>query len=455
MYLCVKEYWMYRKAIKVLKAWKNKKNKRALLVTGARQIGKTYLIREFGKSNYPHYAEINFITTPSAENIFAGDLDANTLIMNLTAFLGQPLEKGKTLIFFDEVQECPRARTAIKFLVDDGRFDYIESGSLLGVNYKNVPSYPVGYEEILQMYPMDFEEFCIACGVQKETLNYLKECCENLKPVSDSVHETFLKLFRYYTLVGGMPDVVQLFINTNDIAQVTARQKDIVLQYRQDISQYAINQKTKVTNIFDNIPAQLDDKNRRFKLSSISSNARLRDYEDAFLWLKDAGVGLPCYNLNAPVIPLKVNEQSRLFKLFLNDSGLLCSMCMENVQFEILQGNMSINMGSILENTFATQFVANGFPLRYMNKNSVGEIDFVIQQSNHVTLIEIKSGRDYKAHAALTNFLETKEWKLDKGLVFCSGNIEQKENVLYLPWYMIAFIKPIDFTSQITGLDFS
>ncbi len=448
-------YQMYRKAIEVLEAWKRKENKRALLVTGARQIGKTYIIREFGRSNYKHFAEINFITTPSAENIFAGDLDANTVIMNLTAFLGQPLEKGKTLVFLDEIQECPRARTAIKFLVDDGRFDYIESGSLLGVNYKNVPSYPVGYEEVLQMYPMDFEEFCIACGIQTETLNYLKECYDNLKPVSDSIHNTFLKLFRYYTLVGGMPDVVQLFVNTNDIAQVTARQKDIVLQYRQDISQYAISQKTKITNIFDNIPAQLDDKNRRFKLSSISSNARLRDYEDAFLWLKDAGVGLPCYNLSAPVIPLKVNEQSRLFKLFLNDSGLLCSMCMENVQFEILQGNMSINMGSILENTFATQFTSNGFALRYMNKNNVGEIDFVIQQSDHVMLVEIKSGKDYKSHAALTNFLKTKKWKLNKGLVFCSGNIEQKENVLYLPWYMISFVKPIGLASQTVSLDFS
>lgn len=433
---------MYRKAERILKNWKENTKKKALLVTGARQTGKTYIIREFGKANYKHFAEINFITTPSAAEIFSGDLNADTLIMNLTAFLGMPLEKGETLIFLDEIQECPNARTAIKFLVDDNRFDYIESGSLLGVNYKSVPSYPVGYEDVFQMYPMDFEEFCIANDLQNEVLEYLQSCYLEKKAVSASVHNTLLDLFKHYVIVGGMPAVVQSFVDTHDIGQVIALQKDIILQYRQDISQYASGaQQAKITHIFDQIPSQLDEKNRRFKLASIDKRARLRTYDDAFVWLQDAGVALPCYNLNAPVAPLKINEQSRLFKLFLNDSGLLAAMSLENIQFEILQGNMSINMGSILENVFATQLKANGFTLRYLNKDKTGEVDFVIQQGSHVIPVEIKSGKDYASHSALDNTLNVSDWNLNQAVVFCKGNVAQKGKITYLPWYMVMFFK--------------
>ena len=441
--------FVYRKAEEILKDWKKRLQKRALLITGARQIGKTYIVRQFGKANYKHFAEINFITTPSAAEIFSGNLDANTIIMNLTAFLGMSLEKGKTLIFLDEIQECPNARTAIKFLVDDGRFDYVESGSLLGVNYKSVPSYPVGYEDILHMYPMNFEEFCIANGLQSEVFTYLQECYEQIKPVSTSIHKTLSDLFKYYVIIGGMPAVVQLFINTHDIGQVIELQKDIIQQYRQDISQYASSsQQIKITNIFDQIPAQLDEKNRRFKLASIDKRARLREYDDAFIWLQDAGVALPCYNLNAPIVPLKINEQSRLFKLFLNDSGLLAAMSLENIQFDILQGNMSINMGSILENVFATQLKANGFALRYLNKDKVGEIDFMVQRGNRVIPVEIKSGKDYMNHSALDNALNISDWNLNQAIVFCKDNVAQKEKITYLPWYMIMFFEQTALKNQ-------
>jgi predicted AAA+ superfamily ATPase len=361
--------------------------------------------------------------------------------MNLTAFIGKPLEKGKTLVFLDEIQECPNARTAIKFLVDDGRFDYIESGSLLGVQYKQVPSYPVGYEEIYQMYPMDFEEFCIANGVQQSTLDYLHECYEKQKPITDSIHQTMSNLFKYYIVVGGMPDVVRKFIDTHDIGQVSAVQRDIIAQYRQDISKYAATGKNMINNIFDNIPSQLNDKNRRFMLSSIQKSARLRDYEDSFVWLSDAGVALPCYNLTEPKIPLKINEQSRLFKLYMSDVGLLCAMSLENVQFEILKGNLSINMGGILKNAFAELLKANGFSLRYLNKKNIGELDFVVQQNDEVMPIEIKSGKDYQTHAALNNALKVKDWNLKKGLVFCMDNIRKTEKITYLPWYLVMFLK--------------
>lgn len=434
---------MYRKVEDKLAKWKQNPQKKALLVTGARQIGKTYIVREFGKSHYKNFIEINFITTPDAKKIFDGNLEADTIIMNLTAFINKPLEPHKTLIFLDEIQMCSNARTAIKFLVDDGRFDYIESGSLLGVQYKIVPSYPVGYEEILQMYPLDFEEFCLANGVQSATLEYLQKCYDNREKITDSIHQTMSDLFKYYVIVGGMPAVVQAFINTHDIGQVTSIQRDIIAQYRQDISQYAVDKKTKISSILDNIPSQLADKNRRFHLSSINSKARLREYEDSFMWLQDAGVALSCYNITEPKVPLKINENRRLFKLFMNDCGLLCAMGLENVQFDILQGNMSVNMGSVLENVFAELLKSNGFALRYMDRRNVGKVDFVVQQASQIVPIEIKSGKDYKSHAALNNLLAVKDWGIKQGIVFCMGNIEAEANIVYLPWYMVMFFKQV------------
>ena len=274
---------MQRKALETLVKWKANPHKKALLITGARQIGKTYLVRQFAKQYYENFYEINFLTSPKASQIFDGDLDANTIIANLSAFLHTKLVPKKSLIFLDEIQECPNARTAIKFLVEDGRFDYIESGSLLSVNYKVVPSYPVGFEQILQMYPMDFEEFCIANSITTNTLDYLKQCFESTTKVTASIHQTMSDLFRYYIVVGGMPEVVKIFVDTHDIGLVIEKQKDILAQYRQDITKYTLDNKVKVTNIFEQIPAQLDEKNRRFKLSSISKTARLRDYDDAFM----------------------------------------------------------------------------------------------------------------------------------------------------------------------------
>ena len=432
---------MFRKVESLLKQWQENQNKKALLVTGARQIGKTYSIRKFGQENYRTFVEINFITNPSAKEIFSGDLNADVIIMNLTAYLGKSLTPKETLVFFDEIQECPNARTAIKFLVEDGRFDYISSGSLLGVNYKAVPSYPVGYEEILRMYPMDFEEFALANGLRDETLGDLKKCYDTKEPVTVSVHKTMTDLFKYYVMVGGMPAVVKTFIETHDIGKVVSVQKDIISQYLQDIAKYTQNGKEKVCRIFDRIPSQLDEKNRRFKLSSIDKSARLREYEDAFIWLRDAGVALPCFNLTEPKIPLKINEQSRLFKLFMSDCGLLCAMGLENVQFDILQGNLSVNMGSILENVFAQQLNTNGFALRYLNKSKIGELDFVVQFANKIMALEIKSGKDYHSHTALDNALKVAAWNLEQGVVFCCGNLEKTGKILYLPWYMVMFFK--------------
>lgn len=431
-----------RKAYQNLLDWKNETKGKALCIIGARQIGKTTLIREFGKREYKYFAEINFVTDPRAADIFRGKLSAEEIIINLTAYLQKPLERGNTLILFDEIQECPEVRSAIKFLVEDGRFDYIESGSLLGVRYKEVRSYAVGFEQMLPMYPLDFEEYLWANGVQAETISYLKSCYEQKKPVSETVHETLCKLFYSYLVVGGMPETVQIYIDTHDIARVIRNQRSILDLYRLDIAKYASdNDKAKIKAIFDSIPAQLNDKNRRFKINSIHPDARLLRYEDSFNWLADAGVALPCYNVTEPQAPLGLNEKRNLFKLYLNDVGLLCAACMENVQFDLLMGNVEINMGSILENVFAQNLKSNGFKLHYFDSKKIGELDFVLQNGLSTVLLEIKSGNDFKKHLAMDHALETKQWKFEQTIVFSKSNVEEEEEILYLPWYMIMFFR--------------
>lgn len=245
--------------------------------------------------------------------MFAGSLNANAIVAALSAYLRRPLVPGKTLIFLDEIQDCPQARAAIKFLVEDGRFDYIESGSLLGVKTNSVPSFPVGFETPLTMYPLDFSEFCMACGLQPETFDYLKTCFETLQPVAETVHNSMMQLLYAYMVVGGMPQCVCTYIATHDIGQILAIQNDILALYRLDIARYADRDKEKIREIFDVIPSQLEAKNRRFVLSDTAKSARLLRYENSFVWLSDAGVALPCFNVTQPTSPLGLSEISLSF----------------------------------------------------------------------------------------------------------------------------------------------
>lgn len=431
-----------RKAYQDLLKWKNGTKGKALCIIGARQTGKTTLIREFGKNEYEHFAEINFVTDKKAADVFSGKLTAEEIITNMTAYLQKPLEVGKTLILFDEIQECPEIRSAIKFLVEDGRFDYIESGSLLGVRYKDIKSYPVGFEQMLSMYPLDFEEYLWANGVQEQTIFYLRECYEHKEKVSETVHETLCKLFYSYLVVGGMPQNVQIYIDTHDIAKVILNQRSILDLYRLDIARYASeNEKIKIKAIFDSISAQLNEKNRRFKINSIHPDARILRYEDSFNWLADAGVALPCYNVTEPQTPLQLNEKRNLFKLYMNDVGLLCASCMENIQFDLLMGNVDINMGSILENAFAQNLKSNGFELHYFDSKKIGELDFVLQKGLSTELLEIKSGQDFKKHPAMNHAIQTEQWKFEHCIVFSKFNVEVENGILYLPWYMIMFFQ--------------
>ena len=431
-----------RKAYDKLLQWKGENNKKALCIVGARQIGKTTLVRQFAKEHYENFVELNFLLDEQLSEIFSDSLDANTIIRNLTAYTQKAMEPGKTLVLLDEIQECPNARTAIKFLVEDGRFDYVETGSLLGVRYKEVKSYPVGFEELYHMYPIDFEEYLWANGVQESTISYLEECFHKHQKVSDSVHSTLNKLFYSYIVVGGMPQVVQTYVDTHDIGKVIANQNEILELYRLDIAKYAKDsEKIKIKAIYDSIPLQLNNHNRRFILTKIDENGRQNRYENCFEWLADAGVALPCYNVNEPQPPVKLNAKHNLFKLFQGDTGLLCAACMSNIQFDILMGNVDINMGSILENVIAQEIKSKGFDLHYFDSKKIGEIDFVIQNGMQVDLLEVKSGNDYKKHNAMNKMLGMQGWNFGQAYVFSHGNLEQYGEILYLPWYMIMFYR--------------
>lgn len=427
-----------------LEAWRNDPNHRALLVDGARQVGKTFSIREFARKNYDSYLEVNFLETPSAIAAFEGDLDADSIITNLTALTNQPLVVGKSLVFLDEIQECPRARTAIKFLVDDGRFDYIESGSLLGVKTKEVPSYPVGYETALRMYPLTFGEFCDAVGIPSDTLNAAHEAVSKRIPVPRLVHERLLRTFRVYLAIGGMPAAVQVFAQTHDVARSLGVQRDVLTLYRQDVARYAPNP-NHVRAIFDALPSELNKKNKRFRLADIKKSARMERYENDFLWVADAGCGLPCFNVEAPVKPLSLNEKRSLFKLYSNDVGLLAASEEDRIQYELINGDPGVNWGSVLENAVAQELAAKGYPLRYFDRTRVGEVDFLVSVGQDegwgqdILPIEVKSGSDYKRHRALDNLMAVGEWGLNRAVVLCPGNVEQEGEVLYLPWYALSF----------------
>lgn len=444
---------LQRSAMKELDRWKseNARSRKALLLAGARQTGKTTLVREFARQNYECFAELNFLEDVPARAIFDGPLDADTITEGLTAYLRQPLLPGKTLVLLDEIQECPKARTAIKFLVEDGRFDYIETGSLLGVRSRQVQSYPVGFEQHLRVFPLTLWEFCLANGVQESTLDALCDRFDRREPVEDAVNQTMLRLVYLYLVIGGMPEVVDRYVNTHDIAQAMQLQRDLLELYRLDIQKYTDGaDNPKVRQVFDSIPSQLDEKNRRFVLADLDKNARNSRYASSFMWLADAGVALPCFNVSAPVAPLEPNNKKSLFKLFMGDVGLLCAASMANIQFDLLQGNIDVNLGAVVENFVAQELRANGFDLHYFHANRVGEVDFVVQNGTSVMPIEVKSGNTWRAHRALDNVISVGEWGLDEAFVLCKGNVERKGKVTYLPLYMTMFLQPNAIPQSLT-----
>lgn len=429
-----------RKIIRELEKWKEEATNKALLIKGARQVGKTTVVRQFAKANYKNFIEINFEQMPMVKEAFKGNLDARTILLNLSAMGFGPLEPGKTLIFFDEIQSCPMARTAIKFLVEDGRYDYIESGSLLGINYKDVSSYPVGFEHETQMYPLDFEEFLWACNISEDVIAMLKECYDNLRPVPDFLHQQILERYRQYLIVGGMPEVVVTYLNNEDFDKTITNQKDILTGYRNDISKYAGNEKLLVKSIFDAIPGQLSKQDKRFILASIEKNASRRKYGAPTQWLVDAGMAYYSFNIGSFELPFPCHENIKLYKLFFVDSGLMCAMMLNNIQGKVLTGDIYVNEGALAENYVAGELAKHGVSLNYYDRKSKQELNFVFPENDKISIIEVKSCKDYKQHSSLNTPLKLFADKINRCIVMSSNNLEIGNGVVYLPLYMSMFI---------------
>ena len=430
-----------RKITDKLEKWYKSGCNKAVLLFGARQVGKTTAVREFAKLHYEHFVEINFVKQPMAIQAFDGNLTTDTIFTNLSAMGLGPFVEGKTLVFFDEVQECPNARTAIKFLVEEGRYDYIESGSLLGINYKPVTSYPVGFEERYDMYPLDFEEFLWAKGVSGDVFDKLKMAYRQLKPVPEFLHQQVSRYYREYLVVGGMPEVVQTFVTTPDFNEVVKAQQSIMTTYRADISSYAGKMAPLVKRVFDAMPSALGKQDKRFVLSDIEKGAALRKYEDPTQWLIDAGIAYYSFNTNAFELPFEATENRRLYKLYMVDTGLLCSQLLKKMQFKVMNGDIDINEGALTENYVACALVANDVNLHYYDKKSKLELDFVIPDESGITIIEVKSGAEYKRHASLNNAIAHNAMRIDRSIVLSANNIEVANGIIYLPLYMASLIR--------------
>ena len=444
---------MFRKDSITIEEWIKNSNK-ALLVTGARQIGKTWLIRdEIEKSGYTKF-EINFIDQPDMVHYLDAEMSADEFLVKLRMIMPEDCKPHETIVFFDEIQKCPEIVTKIKFLVDEGSFKYVMSGSLLGVELKGIASAPVGYLSVLKMYPMDFEEFMIANLVSKATLEMLKDKFETVRPVDEFIHQKLLALFFVYLIVGGMPDAVKTYTATKDIREVDKVQRDIVTQYKEDFSQYeSEDKKLKLISIYDIIPAELNKQNKKFVFTMLDKELKFDRYENSFLWLKDAGVALPVYNVEAPVIPLLASKSSNVFRLFSSDIGLLTSAYPAATKIELINKNGEVNNGAHFENAVAQQLLCNGFELYFCKKKNIGELDFLIEMEGKVVPIEVKSGKAYRTHKALDHFMNVSDYHIEKAFVFSTGNVEKDGNVTYLPIYMCYLVKEQSIGQLIVDLD--
>ena len=429
-------------------------NRNALLITGARQIGKTFSIREFGKT-FKSFIEINFVENPEAVEVFKGAKNSSEILLRLSALTSTPLIKGETLIFFDEVQKCPEIVTSIKFLVDEGSYRYILSGSLLGVELKDLRSEPVGYMGIKDMYPLDFEEFITCLGINEKVLSSLRSSWEERRLVDSFVHTKMMELFRLYLVVGGMPAAVNKYIEKNNLQEVMMVQQDIIRLYMRDIAQYDPDNKLYIEEIFKLIPPELNGKNKRFILKRLNENAKFERYQNSFLWLKNAGVALPVYNVEEPKMPLLLARSRNLFKLFQNDIGLLAAQYAEGIQLRIITGDKNINYGSVYENVVAQELVAHGLEPYYYNSKKRGELDFVIELDGKILPIEVKSGKDYEVHRALSNIMECDEYDLPEAVIFNNDNLRLDGKLVYAPVYMVMFLEKRNDTPALYKVDLS
>ena len=449
---------MKRKIYQQLLDWKEQRlGEVALLIEGARRIGKSYIVEEFGRNEYDSYLLIDFNKTPKMVrdwfDLYLEDLD--TLFMYLSQHYKVKLYERRSLIILDEIQLCPRARAAIKFLVADGRYDYIETGSLVSIK-KNTQGIVIPSEErSIKMYPMDFEEFLWATG-NDMMMDFIKKMYVEHKPLGQVFHRQAMDLFRLYLIVGGMPQAVKKYVETKDFNAVDVAKRDILTIYRNDIFNYAGNQADKVASIFDQIPAQLSKHEKKFLLSALKAGAKYRDWNDAFFWLKDAKVVNICYNSTEPNIGLKINENRTTLKCYMNDTGLLISHAFDErgiVSSEIYQkllfGKLEVNEGMLIENIVSQMLTANNQSLYFYSKASEKaeermEIDFLLQKDkitsrHNIRPIEVKSGKNYTL-SSLNKCVKKFDNYITTPTVIHTGDYKVEDGITYLPLYMVPFL---------------
>ena len=450
---------MKRKIEDKIMNWKVKSNgKTALLIDGARRVGKSFIVEDFARKNYKSYLLIDFNETGrEITNLFDMNLrDLDSFFMYLSAAFNVKLYERESLIILDEVQLCPRARAAIKFLVADGRFDYIETGSLMSIK-KNVKDIIIPSEERhIKMYPMDFEEFLWARG-EDTVIPVMKDCFEKRKALGQALHRKIMTLFREYVIIGGMPQAVSEYMESKDFEAADRIKRDILTLYREDIRKHAEGYAGKVESIFDKIPAQLSKHEKKFSLSALGKGARFRDYESAFLWLQDSMFTNMCFNSTEPNIGLKLNRDNASFKMYMGDTGLLIShsfdengIVSEELYKKLLFGKLEVNEGMIFENVVAQMLAANGRTLYFYSnasrtdKDSRMEIDFLLAKSkttnrHNISPLEVKSGKNYTL-SSLNKFRNKYTEQLNEAFVLHTDDLRVKDGVIYLPVYMTGYL---------------
>ncbi|MGP1465727.1 MAG: ATP-binding protein [Prevotella koreensis] len=417
-----------------------------LLVNGARQIGKSYLIRYVGQKLFSHFVEINLREDMEGDQVFADVHTSNDLYMRLSNYYSKPLgNKSNTLVFLDEIQSYPHLMTMLKFLNQESRYRFIASGSQLGIALSETPSVPLGSVTIEQMYPLDFEEFLWATGIGKEWIDNIREHFIHEQALDESTHNILLKRFQYYLLVGGLPEAINNYLADRNMVRVRQTHRDIHNLYRIDASQYDEEHKLKIRKIYDLIPSNLENKKKRIVYKNIEDKKgkTFSDYADEFEYLTNSGVALEVSAISNPRFPLAESDQKKLVKLYLNDVGLLTNLLYELNVNAVLQDIKSINLGTVYESVVAQELVAHGFKLHYYDNKKKGEVDFLVDDHDNLTVLplEIKSGKNYTEHSALTNFLETADYGINRAVVFSNEReIFKKKGVTYLPIYYCMFL---------------
>ncbi len=435
-----------RKIQLTLKEYFSSKRDRILIIDGARQIGKSYIVRHEGKAFFSNFVEVNMINDREGERIFAEVKGVEDFYVRLSSFAGRKLgTKDNTLIFLDEIQAYPEMLTLLKFLCDDGRFSYVASGSLLGVTLHKTLSVPGGRIEVQHMYPLDFEEFLWANGVGDDVVAYMKEQFSRRESLGDGLHRRMMELFKTYLLVGGLPQAVNEYMASQNIYRVRKVHEEIFNLYKEDASQYSLTERLKIRRVYDLIPSNMENRKKRLHFNEIEEKKgkAARDYEDEIEYLVSAGVALEVRAISNPVFPLIASARKNLLKLYLNDVGLLSHILFRTNVAAIKDDQLSVNLGSVYETVVATELLAHGHPLYYYDNKKKGEVDFMIDDYDALSILplEVKSGKDYNIHRALDRFVSNPEYQIKSSIVFSNdAAVVLKNNTLNLPVYYTMFL---------------